>query len=170
VCENKPKKLHKRYKLATYEAKKQIDKARENKPTNRFKPIKRCELKKSQQNVNLKSKASTIKQKNLKNLKIVKTTKFKQRAKARRTLKKTTPSRIKFQNQKNCRRPNMYMKMNVNDPQECSNSENSSLNFSEPVFIPRKPSSTRPLGFKALLCKLFGLNTKRRPKPQPFQF
>lgn len=166
LCDQKPAK---RYKL---EAKKQrMDKVCEhnNKPISRFKLIKRCELAKKPQKT-LKHERRPLK--NLKPLKTpLKTHKFKHGAyRTRRIANKPPPPRIKIQSQKTFRRSNMSAKMDVDDPQDCSSSENSSLNLSEPVPVPRKPSTKRPLGFKALLFRLFGLNPKRRPKPQPFQF
>ncbi|KAG0582705.1 hypothetical protein KC19_3G078700 [Ceratodon purpureus] len=148
----------------------------EHKPVKRYKLIKSCELKK-QMNMcnkpgrppktpNLKLKGSRSMTKPLKNhkeLKRLKTHKFRQR----KAYKK--PLRIKFQTQKLGRRPKMSM-MDVDDPEECPSSDSSSLNLSDPVIVPRKTSNKRPMGFRALLCRLFGLGTKRRPRPQPFQF
>jgi hypothetical protein len=155
----------------------------QHRPVKRYKLIKSCEPKKLRlcektgrppkiPNLKLKGSRRLAKpqttqkaQRHFKSPRSVKTSKVKcRKRKAYKSLR-----RIKLQNQKLCSRTNLPM-MDADDPQECPSSDSSSLNLSEPVIVPRKPSTKRPMGFRALLFRLLGLDTKKRPKPPPFQF
>lgn len=153
----------------------------EHKPVKRYKLIKSCEPKKKMKCGKLGRPPKILNHKLKHNRRLTKTLKTPRAVKQFKTLKAVKTqmfsqrkackpgSRIKLQSQKLRQRPNLSL-MDVDDHQECPSSDSSSLNLSEPVIVPRRTSTKRPMGFRALLFRLFGLNPKRRPRPPPFQF